>query len=272
VQANIANVLTHIAHEAVGQINAAVEPNLAIEVGLLPVLEDRLTALSKANPSALDAEWQRCLPHINVRTPPPLVPSDVAILNAFYHVDERVEMIQKTTRGAIVSIPSEVLSKGNISEQVFGKENSLYKIMETEFLLKGSEEDRQRAADQTILGWLEIGSVCDHAQKKHKLHRYLLAALIPIEYEGLTIITEEKDKGVKKIKSDRRHDAIYRFPVLAYKGNQYVLKVSFRYQIGAHTDSEVLGEPLFRIKAQILNEVAFRWGQHSIRPGITSFK
>lgn len=130
----------------------------------------------------------------------------------------------------------------------------------------GDKEFRNKARENIIFGWLEVGAACDHAQKKNRLHRYLLSALIPSEF--LEMICKKSEDGVSR----KAHGGMYRSPLLLYKGEQYVLLASFRYTTGLHIDSDVLDKPMFRLKEQIINEIAFAWSQHSIRPGITSFR
>ena len=255
-------MLTHIAHEAVGQKNARSFANYAIESGLLPILEDKLNYVD--NSGILDDQWNTCLDKLGKRIES-LEGDTISNLNSIYNIEGVPTDHSKTSRGIFVEVNKNILSNEKKFLSVFGPHiKNLNELVKEEFVFKGNDKERQEVICSSKFGWLEIGASCDHAQLKNKFYRYLLGMMIPVQFkEKLSSTT---------MRQDRAHEGIYRSPEMSFKDGRYVLFLSFRYQIGVHSDSELLGEPLFRMKDQILNEIAFNWSKHSIRPGITSFR
>lgn len=262
----LTTLLTHIAHESVGRLNSKENPNQAVEAGLLPILDDKLLVMTEdLDIDELNTKWQECLEKIGERAGlDELSGEETSSLNTFYNLEEIPETFPKTMRGVFVQASDRLKADADFFTSVFGTGNSIKKLISEEFLFNTSVRDktfRDSARDSLLLGFLEIGAVCDHAQMKNRLHKYLFSALVPLEYLEM----------VSRDKKDRAHGGIYRSPVLSYKENQYVLLVSYRYSTGLHENSDILDKPLFRLKEQIVNEISFSWSKHSIRPGITSF-
>jgi len=194
---------------------------------------------------------------------------DISSLNTFYNLEEVPEEYPKCKRGVFVTLSGGVVDDQDSFDSLFGKDNTCKKLVTEEFLFNtkaGNKKFRNEAREKIILGWLEVGAACDHAQRKNRLHRYLFSALVPSEYLEMVCDNSESKMSLKA------HDGIYRSPLFQYKKEQYVLLASFRYTSGLHSDSHVLDKPIFRLKEQIINEIAFAWSKHSIRPGITSFR
>ena len=71
---------------------------------------------------------------------------------------------------------------------------------------------------------------------------------------------------------EKAHSGIYRLPNLIINGQEYIVKVTFMYQIGAIPDiHKWLAEPQFRLKDQILADISYQCSQHASRPGIIRF-
>ncbi|ANF57239.1 hypothetical protein A5892_06980 [Halotalea alkalilenta] len=260
-------ILAAIGNEAIGLKNAADTPALAMECGLIPVLEDQVRSMSGA---ALDNKWTDAVPEIGTKQN-----IDDAVkskLNTFYHVEEVLEDFPKDCRGVFVSINGKYLETEKNTEK-FEKRigRSIECLIHEEFLRrKGKAEGRaltEKARNETILGFLEISAACDYAQRKTKFPRYILGALIPAEFEELTSFTTSQ--GTKK---DRAHDGVYRLPRIEVKGKTYIVKFSFKYQLGAQPDdNQWFGGSLFRVRDQILSAIIFNCSQYASRPGVISF-
>ncbi len=270
-QEKLITLLTHIAHESVGRKNATGTANQAVEGGLLPILEDKLLGMTKEeNLDSLNAKWSACLKQLGENDLENLTDEDIANLNTFYNLEGVPQDFSKTKRGVFVKMPNcEGPLASRFFTRFFGKDISYKKLINEEFLFNtevGNKSLRKEARENLVLGWIEIGAVCDHAQQKNRLHRYLLSALVPVEYSAM--VCQQRESGTML----KAHEGIFRSPVLHYNGKQYILLISFRYTAGLHKDSCMLDKPLFRLKEQIINEVAFAWSKYSIRPGITSFR
>jgi hypothetical protein len=270
--------LALIGNETVGIKNAAEHPSLAIDLGLSPLLQDQLN-MTNDNKNL----WREAVPEIGKYQQ--LNDSIKSALNTFCHLEEVKPGFPKDCRGVFVSLnpdKTETPEKSNKLEDKLG--NSLKSIVHEEFLSSkdlGQETKaeakafRKKAREAVQLGFIELSAVCDQAQKKTKLHQYLLAALIPEEFIALTIFKD--DNGVER---DSSHIGIYRLPKIIIDNKIYVLKLSFKYQIGTkaistvgnrHYENTWFGKPLFRLKDQILSDISFKCAQYSSRPGIIRF-
>lgn len=266
----LTNLLTHIAHASIGHQNAKNTPTHSIETGLMPILEDNLLSMENSlDVEQLNGDWKACLNKLgdrkNLQT---LDQDDISNLNTFYNVAELPEGFSKLKRGVFVSLSEKTNTDDEEFKRQFGRCHKI--LMTEEFLFNNNvggktrgPRYREKARQETILGWLEVGAACDHAQLKNRLHKYILSALVPSEH--LKMVSDSKTKR------NKAHEGIYRSPIFRYKEKNYVLLVSFRYVVGLHEDSDALDKPMLRLKEQIVNEIAFAWGKHSIRPGITSF-
>lgn len=262
---SLGTLLAAIGNEAIGVENAKTEPSLAIELGLEPVLHDHI----QSNYGDVDnnSAWRCAASGIGTRLDRESYSNAKAYLNSFYHVEELKDDASKNKRGCWVSFNAEYLSDEQNFEKI--KRNlgrCIKKILHEEFL-NGTESDskeREQARAKTILGFIELSPECDHAQRKIKLNRYFLSAMIPVEYEKHTFYGNER--------RNTAHAGVYRLPNLIIGEKEYIIKISFRYQVGAIPDfNKWMGKPLFRLKNQTLADISFRASQHVNRPGIIRF-
>ena len=262
VTTKLQTMLAVIGNEAIGQKNAKDDPEVAIELGLEPVLHDHI----RANYERIDrAVWLKAAKGIGTRLN---AEHEIkAHLNSFYHIEEVSRDAAKNKRGTWVELAYSYFDTTDNSTKIkqnLGKE--LKSILHEEFLdsNQGSTAERVAARNGTKLGFIEVSAECDQAQRKTKLHRYFLSALIPVQYAKFTYFRDAKN--------DTAHAGIYRLPNLIVNGNEYIVKISYMYPIGAIPDfNKWLGQPLFRLKDQILADISFKISQHTARPGIIRF-
>lgn len=273
------NILSKIGNEAVGQKNAKEIPNLAVDLGLAPVLQDRLNLISKENNL-----WSLAL--LDIGNKINLEEETKSQLNSFFHSELVVEDYPKNNKGVFVELEERLINDKDHREKFERKIGiEIESLLCEEFItphpnIEGKTKDeravfKQDACNSVTLGFIEISADCDQAQGKVKLNRYLLAALIPIKYKDATIFN--RGGGHTSYTS---HEGIYRAPELCIDGEKYILKLSFKYQFGTVPTSNVhgieysnswLSKPKFRLKEQILNEIIFKCSQYASRPGITGF-
>lgn len=256
-------VLAAIGNETVGVKNAAVEPEVALDTGLAPVLHDHLQSLSETQDRTI---WLDAVPKIGTR-----IDSDHEVkahLNSFYHIQEASAETLQSQRGAWIELKEEYISDPDKLTKLETNLGRPFKvILHDEFLNSrlGTQAERQAARDSTRLGFIELSAECDQAQKKTKLHKFLLSALIPIEHNRFTMFGEGGER-------DTAHSGVYRTPNLIINGQEYIVKVSFMYQIGVIPSiHKWLGAPKFRLKDQILADISYQCSQHASRPGIIRF-
>jgi len=276
-QEQLSKALALIGNETVGIKNAAEHPSLAVDLGLSPLFQDQLN-ITTLN----EGLWGTAIPLIGKRQ---TLDDDIkSALNTYCHLEKIQSGSPKNCRGVFVKINDEILNtsaKRHKLEDRIG--NTIEDLIHEEFLshsrcgkTKSEAKNFQKEARESIkLGFVEVSAVCDQAQQKTKLHQYLLAALIPEKFEELTSFTNSKDEI-----QNFAHIGIYRLPKIKVDNEIYILKLTFKYQIGTKVFSSVsnrqyentwFGEPLFRLKDQILSDISFKCAQYSSRPGIIRF-
>jgi len=260
--AKLQTILATIGNETLGVKNAKDEPEVALDLGLAPVLHDHLQGLTETQDRSI---WLEAVPDIGKRLHPE---QDVkAHLNSFYHVGAVSDDSQKSKRGTWIEFNSEYLNTPGNAQKIksqFGK--TIKTILHEEFLdnRQGKSEERATARNDTTIGFIELSAECDQAQRKTKLHKYLLSALIPVKHSRFTIFGE----GAR----NTAHSGIYRLPNLMIDGEEFIVKVTFMYQIGVIPDTHKwLGLAKFSLKDQILADISYQCSQHASRPGIIRF-
>lgn len=256
-------MLAVIGNETLGTKNAKEEPEVAIEQGLEPVLLDHI----RSNYKLIDSDiWLTAASGIGAQQT--AEKSVKAQLNSFYHVEKLEPDAPKDKRGTWVALSSAYFEDTKNAGKIINNLGQATKtILHEEFLdnRQGSKAERDNARNATKLGFIELSAECDQAQRKTKLHKYFLSAMIPIEYEPFTFFGDEQKRGTA-------HDGIYRLPNVVVDGQEYIVKISFRYQVGTKPDfNKWLGNPVFKLKDQILTDISFRASQHAARPGIIRF-
>ena len=277
-QASMKNVLSAIGNETLGIKNAKEYPSDAMDFGLAPVLQDHLHSVLGAGEL-----WKEALPEIGSKVE---VDDKVkSALNSFYHVEQVSTDFPKNCKGAFVLLSKSLRSSSDARKKFESRlGRTIDEVLKEEFIstikLKGKDKPEMRslrasAHTETIFGLVEISADCDQAQRKTKLHRYLLAALIPNKFKEIAVF---ETNGVHR---ETSHDGIYKTPVLLIDDEEYILKLSFKYQFGANPESFVndvqyenswLGIPKFRLREKMLADIVFKCAQYSTRPGIICFR
>lgn len=260
-------VIALIANESLGAKNADKFPSLAVDQGLLPVLSDRLQNLEISH-----IDWKESVPKIGRKVS--VNDAMKAKLNTFYHIEMTDKEFPKDHRGIFLPISNTYISDERNRAKMCSKlgVGNFSEILNTEFidLDKVYSEGKQQLIDNIIIGFVELSAECDHAQKKSKLHRYIISALIPDTLQEYCVFA----------KRNTRHDGIYRLPPIFINEQNHILKLSFKYQIGTIDKFQIdeksvnhkwFGDPFFRLREQILSDISFKCSQYSSRPGIVSF-
>jgi hypothetical protein len=255
-------LLTWIAHEAVGRQIAKMCPSEALEQGLVAALGDDLSR-TQADPEYIEA-WLAAMPNLG-KAEFAHDPAFATHLNQVFHIDASVTDI--LARGTFRFI-SDGNSTNEKCKEIFGQ---TIKALKGEFLNISSipEDQRTDVLESCKLGLVELSASCDYAQRKDRSYRFVLATIIPIEYSQFALFGDAPDGGVppKLVK----HDAVYRLPAFQVAERAFVCKLNFRHILGLPATSPVLGEAYFRIRAPLLDEIAYRCSSHLARPGIVAF-
>lgn len=257
-------LLAAIGNEAIGVENAKEDPGLAIELGLEPVLRDHIQSSYEHDHN--NSTWQSAASGIGTKLDKKSFSSVKANLNSFYHVEELNEDAPKNKRGSWIEFnPNYLGNRQNDSKIKKNLGQDIKTIINEEFInntVKGFDKDETFYSD-IRLGFIELSAECDQAQRKTKLNRYLLSAMIPVKYKDYATYGKGRHTA---------HDGIYCLPNIIVGKEEYIIKISFMYQVGAIPDfNKWLGKPIFRLKDQILADISFRTSQHMARLGIIRF-
>lgn len=256
------SILAVIGNETLGVKNAKEDPEIAIELGLEPVLHEHMQSMHENIERSV---WLEAANGIGTQLS---ADKDVkAHLNSFYHVEVLDSNSPKNKRGSWIEFANSYFNApSNEAKLVKSLGKKIKTLINEEFLdcSQGTKVSRQLAHEAVRLGFIELSAECDQAQRKTKLHRYFLSAMIPIEHECFTTFRNGS--------SDTAHSGIYRLPNIIVNNQEYIVKVSFMYQVGTIPEfNKWLGKPVFRLKDQILSDISFKAAQHATRPGIIRF-
>lgn len=252
-QADLSSLAYTISKETVGEKNLEGKEAFAFFSGMTPLLEDTFINLADDTFSELLAKN-----HLEAIT------SDITPrlekLNSAYHIDNINK--NKKDRGVLI----EINDTEDLFQSIFhNKWDEVFLDFidgrHYEKLKKESNTDiiKPRTIKKTTTPCLlEISPSCDDAQQKKRNKKFLLAALIPAAHE-------------EEIGKKGNHEGIYCFPKFHLNGEDYFLRVNYRYIAGFNISHELLSDPILRVREQILNDLVFRYGKYSSRPGIVSF-
>jgi hypothetical protein len=262
--AKLQTMIAAIGNETLGIKNAGKEPDIAVELGLEPVLHSHIRTINEASNSSI---WIDAVPSIGTRLDSKSYQDVKAQLNSFFHLENLNDNSPKDKRGSWLEFKSEYFENENNTSNIKKNLGRKIKALINEEFFDSSQGDPDKRSEAHLkikLGFIELSAECDQAQRKTKMNRYFLSAMIPKEYEGFTFFREGT--------SDKAHAGIYRLPNLIVNGQEYIVKISFMYQVGAvPSSSKWLGKPVFRLKDQILSDISFKASQHASRPGIIRF-
>jgi len=257
-------MIAAIGNETLGVKNAKDEPNIAIELGLEPVLHSHIRTINEESNLSM---WIDAAQGIGTRLDASMYEDVKAQLNSFFHLENLKDDSPKDRRGSWLEFKPEYFEdKSNESNIKKNLGRNIKTLINEEFFdcSQGDPDERSEAHAKIKLGFIELSAECDQAQRKTKMNRYFLSAMIPKEYECFT--------HFRNGTSNCKHAGIYRLPNLIVDGQEYIVKISFMYQVGAvPNSSKWLGKPVFRLKDQILSDISFKASQHAARPGIIRF-
>ena len=109
------------------------------------------------------------------------------------------------------------------------------------------------------LGILDFTAACDYNNDKAPLRRFVLCARIPVD--------------IWKLKQGKRSEAIYPVGLIAMEEGAFYLFVNFRYAPSLPDNHPLLTttEPIFRVRSQVLTDIADRYAAHTTRVGTLAF-
>ncbi|MGJ3351215.1 hypothetical protein AAZR23_17270 [Morganella sp. Je.2.23] len=245
LKSNISNILSLLAYESTGIKMANDESKKSLNNGLLSIVEDEYNNISSEN------IWDDyCLiPYKNLD----LSELSKSNLNTYLFVED-VDFNNLNDKTFDKGVMTFVKNNREFINDFINNENCINE----EFFNYNSNGDKY--IDDLIIGSLEVSPDCDHANRKVKLNRFLLAALIP------------KDKFEELNKNNKYNDGVFgELPYFMYNNKQYKLMISYKYLFSiSKNDTALLS--LFesngiRIKENILSKVRSEMSRHISRLG-----
>ena len=240
----LGDVLTHLAHAAVGESHVAGDPRAAITSVLAPILADRIVN-QQGSESALEA-WERAITGTGGTS---LDSASAGRVNRMLHVaDPASETIRAVDWGAVVELPNAWWVDENQMTARFGL--TRWKLLENEYKLK--RDDGERCRPRLI----RIGAACDYAQSRSGPLTYLLGLEIPDDLYG----------------RKSRPMSVWSSPKLVTELHQssFVLAVNTRYAINVVPTAAEAWRPVYRLREQLLMHLIAHAGGYLTRPGIVS--
>lgn len=247
-------VFSKMAINALGEELGRRNPDLAVQRALSPILLDniqkeRLSIVWKDKMTSLSNQSDIKFPNT----------FQIEALNTIYHLDDDVSTMKKNDRGIVVEIKQTSAQFKN----VFGKRKSDFiKSYFTYPNIKGKTEDeinviRQQFIDLCIPIFVEISAGCDYAQQNPRSLKYLFGIKFPI---NLSIA--KPSNGNYKIFT----------PFFSLNGERFSMLFNLRYMYGHQINSNILGNILFKLSDDLINQIGNRYANHVSRIGIISYE
>ena len=234
-------ILTRLAHEAVGRPHVAADPRGAITSALAPILADRIVH-QRASEAASEV-WRNALTWDGRGR---LDSAASGKVNRMLHVAvPPSETIHPTDWGAVVEFPDAWWGDDELRNR-FGVTPG--QLLEDEYKLKS--EDRERCRPRLV----RIGAACDYAQNRAGPLTWLLGLEIP--------------EGVKH--SGKPPASVWFSPTLVFEPGDgpFVLAVNARYPLNAVPADAQAWQPVYRLREQLLMHLISHAGSYLARPGI----
>lgn len=230
-------------------------PAASIDAGLLPMLEDKF--LSSPPPPSCDEIWSKAFLD---KDPSALGSQAACRLNTRLLLDTKIPPSSK--RG--VWIEPKTDNADTYFQECLGEteKNLRYALFNSkkinEIADASEKSSTKQLRDTARIGLLECSAACDEAWKKPTVRLFLLAGLIPTT--------------LKKYTSES--DGIFISEKIYFNNDEYFIAVSFRHPCSLKTavmDSDSV-TTLFRIRDQLLSQIAARFAAYASRPGVISIR
>jgi len=236
---NLNPVLSTIAKEAVGFHKAREDQRFALKKSLEPILFDEIQKIDLSEQSG------NLLSDLNTKKKIDIIfPEEFnqSLINNVFHLEELAKRAEKTARGSVVKL--------NLEERHF---NDNFGYSKNGILQKFFLPIEENIESEFVL--IDISASCDYIQNKERLFKYILGV---------------KSFVVEKNKYKSNSDSLFFFPTF-YKDREYRLVFNFHFILSLPRNSGLLGEPLIRIKSELLNHFSLNYSQYISRSGIIQF-
>jgi len=243
LKSELERLLSVLAIESVGASHVGSDRLAAVNEALLPILYDRMAQI-RSNRFEQKL-WKRAI--TSPGQPARLSTSEAARLNTLLHWDFDVSSIDPGGRGTVVLLPA-----GSSTEEGF----------RSRFGLSPADAARRQFGISSLTEgcrWVlvQIQAVCDHAQAQAGPLPYVLGMEFPAD--------TQRD-------AEKLPDAIWDSPVFEKTNRPTLLSVNFRLGLSAVRQEVSTFEPVYRLREQLMNDLASKLHTYGARPGFTSFR
>lgn len=239
--AKAGRILRWLGIAAVGENHVDDDRFRAVNEALLPILADVIAKLRADDDAAV---WQAALP---AGRPTPLSQEEAARLNGMVHVDTKAT--SGMGRGNVILLPPCVQQS---FEERFGIDELAAARKQFQCPDFATGDDRYR--------WVLVQSqaACDYAQSR--------PGPVPC-YLGLEMPFRARRSGTPPA-------ALWTSPALQLEleGTARQLRVSAAFPVSFGPTKFDQGEPIYRLREQILNDLIYHVHSHGGRPGFLSFR
>jgi hypothetical protein len=245
---NYGKVLSKMAIDAVGDKHARKNPKESIKNAILPIFEHNLKKTS------FDNSWDIPLAHLSksekVNYPENFITGE---LNAVYHL-HKSDSFLKNTRGVVVQcLVSDEECRRTLNVQPSQILNEFIP-----FRKEIRPNIKKPLREKTECVFIEISALCDYAQQKTRISKYVLGLIYPIEAEELV------DLNI-------RPDSLFRTPAFSIDNQLYYIGFNFKYVLGIDVNDDKLGEVKFCLSESLTNQISNRYANYTSRIGIVSY-
>jgi len=256
-------LLAYLACESAGHTKAKQSVREALDSALLPLLEDQL-ALIDQEPEDTEETFSDVVKLLATR---PQLPNAIKpeMLNSSYLIEEMAANSQSRVndRGVVTKLGSWFVNSGEFV-RAFGTNDTA--LIRREFTFKELTPDEQLKAKLHVV---EVGPECDHVQGKVSTHIYLLALLVPAPLLLEKCVEKRKNGTILKYKNLSICDS--GALSLTQKEEAHHLLISCKSIMALAPEALAIGEPQFRLRKDLLNEVQHQYTTHARRPGVMRF-
>lgn len=266
-----ADLLSTIAVEAIGQKNAKDDPLNALTEGLLDLVLDHLrSAQSSATAEiAVKTELQA-----RIKAGVTNIPEDtIANINRLFQVELLPTPPSVISRGLILR-PSELfLKEAGLTE---GWQHFLWKeVLHDPIRLSGQHSKKEQLLARKVDVstrvrplLVEVGADCDHAQRKPRSHRFLLAAEVPKDLVRDFLASEDEGRRTPYVSDSI--EVLGPWPIGEHASAVAVCCKRFlSHQVDKLPED---CESVMRLRGSLVNHLLHRYSTLATRPGFISLR
>jgi len=261
---NFKIIFKKLAECAVGKPNLQNNVDKGIYNAIIPIINHNLL-------SSVDSSWADLLAidFTDYRSPDYPPSFKIGKLNSILHIEKNIlsegkKMLEKNQRGTVIEIDknresTNIILRNNFDdwmESLVGfKKNEEFKASKR---TSNAELIREIKKASTFIA-VEISSVCDFAQDKSRLHKYLLGIKTPV-FDLKELIKNEQREGILNLNKQVFH----------LNGSDFMVWFNLNYTISVG-NNQSFGKPVFLFKKEIIDMIGNRYASHISRIGIINF-